>query len=181
MNHRYRIELRQRDVTGLNARHYFWVKKRVLPDGTTEYLEEMHGFPTDRRTGKPLSSSIGGDPLKFHHRNRQSHHYKKSISLPYVVAFEGDKEDVDWRWNAGVEMGNFMNKTRTEYTPLRDNSNAMATTLGAAMGLRPHKVLDKRVGGEAVQPLAPGLGNDLDRVAFGPDRKLIRPKCVNPI
>ena len=30
---KYRIELRQIDVTGLNARHYFWVKTRVDPDG----------------------------------------------------------------------------------------------------------------------------------------------------
>jgi hypothetical protein len=39
--------------------------------------------------------------------------------------------------------------------------NAMATTIGKAMGCRPHKVLDPRVGGEAVQPFTPGLGRDL--------------------
>jgi hypothetical protein len=30
---KYRIELRQIEVKGLNARHYFWVKTRVQIDG----------------------------------------------------------------------------------------------------------------------------------------------------
>jgi hypothetical protein len=58
-------------------------------------------------------------------------------------------------------MGEYVNKTRTDYDPLGDNSNAMATTIGKAMGFRPRKVLDPRVGGEAVQPFTPGLGRDL--------------------
>jgi hypothetical protein len=176
MNTRYRIELRQRELVGLNARHYFWVKKRVLPSGETKYLEEMHGFAADRKTGKPLPFSLGGDPLRFYKWKRRSDHYKQSLGLPYVVALEDTKEEIDWRWKAGVEMGDFVNKTRTEYTPLRDNSNAMATTVGAAMGLQPNKVLDPQVGGEAVQPFAPGLGNDLglfhDKAPWGDQRLL---------
>jgi hypothetical protein len=101
---------------------------------------------------------------------------EQSRRLPHVLALEDTKEEIDWRWRAGVEMGNFMNKTRTGYTPLRDNSNAMATTVGAAMGLQPNKVLDPRVGGEAVQPFAPGLGNDLglfhDNAPWRDTRKL---------
>jgi len=30
---KYRIELRQTEMKGLNARHYFWVKTRVDIDG----------------------------------------------------------------------------------------------------------------------------------------------------
>ena len=97
MNDKYRIELRQRDVTGLNARHDFWTKTRVLPTGKTKYIEEMHGFAADPKTGKPLAFSLGGDPLRFFCWKRQTDHYKQSRRLPHVVAFEGDKEDVDWR------------------------------------------------------------------------------------
>ena len=75
-------------------------------------------------------------------------------------------------------MGRFIDKTRAEYTPFRDNSNAMATTIGGAMGLRRHKILDKRVGGEAVQPFTPGLGNDMalfhDNAPWGDQRLLNR-------
>ena len=167
---KYRIELRQIDVKGLNARHYFWVKTRVDIDPTkkdpkgretTTVLGELHGFPYDREMGDFRTFSMGGDQLRMQKFSGQNGYYANSRRLPHVVAFEGTKAQVDARWNAGVEMDNYLNKTRTEYNPLDDNSNALNTTTGKAMGLRPRKILDPRVGGEAVQPFTPGLGRDV--------------------
>ena len=163
MKLKYRIELRQRDVTGLNARHYFWVKKIVLPSGRSIYLEEMHGFARDPETGKPLPFSVGGDPLGFFIAIRPSRHYRQSLTLPHAIALEGSRESIETHWDAGRHMGEFVHSKRLNYFPLGNNSNAMATTIGNAMGLRPHKILDPRMGGEAVQPFTPGLGRDLSK------------------
>lgn len=181
---KYRIELRQIDVKGLNARHYFWVKTRVERDETGEdsfkqeratVLGELHGFPFDREMGNFRGFSMGGDELRMPGPEDPAvGAYKQSLHLPRVIAFEGTQAEVEARWNAGRAMGNYVNKTRTEYNPLGTNSNAMATTIGKAMGFRPRKILDPRVGGEAVQPFTPGLGRDLSagrqdapRSAFG--------------
>ena len=104
---------------------------------------------------------MGGDNLSLVDTTGPSIHFESSKRLPHVVAFEGTKAQVDARWNAGVEMDNYLNKTRTEYNPLDDNSNALNTTTGKAMGLRPRKIFAPRVGGEAVQPFTPGLGRDV--------------------
>jgi len=104
---------------------------------------------------------MGGDELQMPDRRYRVSAYNESLRLPRAIAFEGTKAEVDARWNAGHAMGEYVNKTRTEYNPLGNNSNAMATTIGKAMGFRPRKVLDPRVGGEAVQPFTPGLGRDL--------------------
>jgi hypothetical protein len=167
---KYRIELRQIEVKGLNARHYFWVKTKVEPHETGEdssneekvtVLGELHGFPYDREMDQYRGFSMGGDELQMPDRRYRVSAYNESLRLPRAIAFEGTKAEVDARWNAGHAMGEYVNKTRTEYNPLGDNSNAMATTIGKAMGFRPRKVLDPRVGGEAVQPFTPGLGCDL--------------------
>jgi hypothetical protein len=167
---KYRIELRQIEVKGLNARHYFWVKTKVEPHETGEdssneekvtVLGELHGFPYDREMDQYRGFSMGGDELQMPDRRYRVSAYNESLRLPRAIAFEGTKAEVDARWNAGHAMGEYVNKTRTEYNPLGDNSNAMATTIGKAMGFRPRKVLDPRVGGEAVQPFTPGLGRDL--------------------
>jgi hypothetical protein len=167
---KYRIELRQIEVKGLNARHYFWVKTKVEPHETGEdssneekvtVLGELHGFPYDREMDQYRGFSMGGDELQMPDRRYRVSAYNESLRLPRAIAFEGTKAEVDARWNAGHAMGEYVNKTRTEYNPLGNNSNAMATTIGKAMGFRPRKVLDPRVGGEAVQPFTPGLGRDL--------------------
>ena len=167
---KYRIELRQIDVKGLNARHYFWVKTRVDIDPskkdpkereTITVLGELHGFPKDPETGQFRGFSMGGDRLEALHRTVPVD-FKESQALPRIIAIESkDKSKIDARWNAGRAMGNDVNKTRIEYNPLGANSNAMATTIGKAMGFRPRKIFDPRVGGEAVQPFTPGLGRDL--------------------
>jgi len=165
MEEKFRIELRQIDVKGLNARHYFWVKTRVLKDGKkvidTRVLGEMHGFAVDPKTGEPKVFSVTGDNLGFVASNTPSKLYLQSRSLPHVVALEGSGKEIETHWDAGQQMGRFVDKTRTNYFPLDNNSNAMATTIGKAMGLRPRKILDPRVGGEEVQPFTPGLGLDL--------------------
>jgi hypothetical protein len=77
-----------------------------------------------------------------------------------------------------------VSKSRTEYGPLGDNSNAMATTIGKAMGFRPHKILHGRVGGEAVQPFTPGLGRDLSAAmasSTGTRRAGSAPSTPSPI
>jgi len=166
---KYRIELRQIEVKGLNARHYFWVKVRVDKNETNEdksgekkvtVLGELHGYPKDPETGQFRGFSMGGDRLEVLHRTGAGD-FKQSQALPRVIAFQGTKSEVDERWNAGRAAGEFVNKTRTEYNPLGNNSNAMATTVSKAMGFRPRKIFDPRVGGEAVQPFTPGLGRDL--------------------
>lgn len=168
---KYRIELRQIEVKALNARHYFWVKTRVDIDPTKKdrkdrekitVLGEMHGFPVDPETGEVRGFSMGGDNLGLVDPTGPSMHFEPSQRLPHVVAVEkSSREEIDARWDVGRAAGEFVNKTRTKYNPLSDNSNAMATTVGRAMGLRPRKILDPRVGGEAVQPFTPGLGRDL--------------------
>ena len=167
---KYRIELRQIEVKGLNARHYFWVKTQVEIDPSKKdpkdrekitVLGKLHGFPRDPETSEVRGFSMGGDNLGLVVSFGPGD-FKESQKLPRVIAIESkDKSKIDARWNAGHAMGDYVNKTRTEYNPLGDNSNAMATTIGKAMGFRPRKVLDPRVGGEAVQPFTPGLGRDL--------------------
>ncbi|HUT49093.1 MAG TPA: hypothetical protein VM325_07115 [Alphaproteobacteria bacterium] len=167
----YRIELRQIDVKALNARHYFWVKTRVTKDPTNPdkskqetvaVLDEIHGFPFDREMGHFRNFSMGGDQLKMSTRSDQISAFGPSQRLPHVVAVEkSSREEIDARWDVGKAMGKFVNKTGINYDPLGDNSNAMTTTVGKAMGLRPRKILDPRVGGEAVQPFTPSLGRDL--------------------
>jgi len=166
---KYRVELRQIEVKGLNARHYFWVKTRVTKDPTNPdkskreiitVLGELHGFPKDPETGQFRGFSMGGDRLEMLDRPGPGD-FEQSKRLPRVIAFQGTKSEVDERWNAGRAAGKLVKKTRTEFNPLGDNSNAMATTVGKAMGFRPRKILDARVGGEAVQPFTPGLGRDL--------------------
>jgi hypothetical protein len=72
---KYRIELRQIEVKGLNARHYFWVKTRVDLDPTKKdpkdrekitVLGELHGFPRDPETGQFRGFSMGGDRLEVY-------------------------------------------------------------------------------------------------------------------
>lgn len=156
---RYSIELRQIDVKGLNARHYFWVLKD--PDGNV--IEEFHGQPVNPKTGRPKSFSLGGDRLGFYQYKGGRGFHQQSKSLPFMTAARGSREEMLRRWEAGRQMGGFMNKTGTKYDPLGDNSNAMATTVGRVMGFDPGKVLDPRPQAGEIQSFTPGLGRD-----FGP-------------
>jgi hypothetical protein len=136
---KYRIELRQIDVKVLNARHYFWVMTRVDKDGKVTVLGELHGFPRDPETDEVRGFSMGGDNLGLVDPSGPRD-YEASKRLPHVVAIEGSEEKITALWDVGRAAGEFVNKTRTEYDPLSDNSNAMATTIGKAMGLRPRKI-----------------------------------------
>jgi len=119
---KYRIELRQIEVKGLNARHYFWVKTKVEPHETGEdssneekvtVLGELHGFPYDREMDQYCGFSMGGDELQMPDRRYRVSAYNESLRLPRAIAFEGTKAEVDARWNAGHAMGVYVNKTRT--------------------------------------------------------------------
>lgn len=154
----YTIELRQNEVTGLNARHYFWALKKNLPGGGNRVLGELHGRPADWKTGKPKSFSLGGDQLRFYKRIGEGT-YDSSLKLPFAIAIQDHKENVLARWNEGIRAGKLANKTRTFYDPTYTNSNAVATTVGRAMGFEMRRIIDPRV--DAPNPFVPGIGIDL--------------------
>ena len=111
----YRIELRQIEVKGLNALHYFWVKTRVTKDPTNPdkskreiitVLGEIHGFPHDREMGRFRTFSMGGDDLRMKNKDGPTEHFGPSQRLPRVVAIEkSNREEIDKRWNAGLTRG----------------------------------------------------------------------------
>lgn len=171
----YRIELRQAEVKGLNARHYFWVLKEVLGRGRSRVLGELHGRPVNRKTGKIMSFSLGGDKLGFVPRDGEDF-YDQSLKLPFAKAIQGRKEDIERRWAEGVRAGKLVNKTNTNYDPLGTNSNTVANTVGRAMGFEVQRISDTRT--DAAQPFVPGIAGDLVAGLGGPQspfRENIKP------
>jgi len=154
----YKIELRQIEVRGLNARHYFWVLKKREPNGKFSVVRELHGGPADRKTGLMKSFSLGGDRLKFFNYKGDKFH-KESHKLPFAIAIEGSKEKVMARWAEGIRAGGLVNKTSTKYNPLGTNSNTVANTLGRWMGYEVQRISDTRT--DAAQPFVPGIQGDL--------------------
>ena len=154
----YQIELRQIEVQGLNARHYFWVLKKHLPGGGTRVLGELHGGPADPKTGKMKSFSLGGDPLKFF-EFKGRRFYNQSLKLPFAIADIDIKENILRRWGQGIRAGGLVNKAGKQYSLLKTNSNAVAEKLGEWMGFKVQRIVDPRV--DAPQPFVPGLTTDL--------------------
>lgn len=155
----YQIELRQIEVKGLNARHYFWVLKKNLPGGGSRVLSQLHGGPMDPKTGEMKSFSLGGDQLKFFEIKGQKRFYNQSRKLPFAIAIQDHKENVMARWAEGVRAGNLVNKTRNFYDPWGTNSNTVANTVGRWMGYEVQRISDTRT--DAAQPYVPGIDGDL--------------------
>ena len=109
----YKIELRQIEVKGLNARHYFWVLKKRQPDGKFSVVSELHGGAENPKTGEMKSFSVGGDRLKYFNFPGDNFH-KNSHKLPFAIAVQGSKENVMARWNQGVQAGKIVNKSSTK-------------------------------------------------------------------
>jgi hypothetical protein len=160
----YTIELRQFEVPGANARHYFW----VLKDEANKVVGEMHGHPADWKTGKQLGLSLGGDRLKFF-RHREPREYSKSAKLPYVIAYFGPAEEALARWRQGVRRGEVINRDKISYYPASRNSNTANQYIGRAMGFRVAPIIDPRPDVQGASPMPVALGSDLgEHVSYTP-------------
>lgn len=152
----FQIELRQFEVTGANARHYFW----VLKDDKGKVLGEIHGWPSNPKTGAPEGVKLGRQWLRARFIDHPTY-YNQSLKLPFAIAASGSEEEMRRRWAAGKQMGEFLNKKGIDYHLLGDNSNAMAKTVGRAMGFEVEPILDPRVGNPYERPMPVSLSTDL--------------------
>jgi len=93
----YKIELRQIEVSGLNARHYFWVLKKRQPDGKFSVVSELHGGAENPKTGEMKSFSVGGDRLKYFKYPGDNFH-KKATNSPSPLPYRAPRKK---SWRAG--------------------------------------------------------------------------------
>ena len=159
MNHNVlQIQLRQMDVGGVNARHYFWVLAKMLPNNKFRVLQELHGFPADWKTGRRKSISLGGDQLKAYKFNTPKF-YNQSRKLPYEIAKSGIDEEILPIWNMALGGGDLVNRRKFTYSPLDKNSNALAALGGLMMDLKVQRIGDPR--NNPVHATVPGLSTKL--------------------
>lgn len=159
MNHNVlQIQLRQMDVGGANARHYFWVLAKMLPNNKFRVLQELHGFPADWKTGRRKSISLGGDQLKAF-RYKKPEFYNQSRKLPYEIAKTGIDEEILPIWNMALGGGDLVNRRKFSYSPFKENSNALAALGGLMMDLKVQRIGDPR--NNPVHATVPGLSTKL--------------------
>ena len=81
---------------------------------------------------------------------------------PYVRYFTGSAAEAGARWQAGVAMGEALDRLRLPYPlgGIGTNSNSFARTIGRGMGFDAEAIRDPATG-EVMLPVAPGVSTDL--------------------
>lgn len=125
----------------------------ILKDPEGRILGELDGLATGADGNIKPIGYLSSDTLKFYSFDGR---YLYSDSQPQQTIYSGDLEDVLSRWNAAIDAGEEINKLNLPYPfmGLGDNSNAVASTLIAAMGIN-----ETAVPGSAA--IMPGRGSIL--------------------
>ena len=151
----YSIELHI-DILARFGAHYFWAL-RNLSTGVIE--RQVHGWNVDPSTGVPYS---GLAALIHVGQLRLLKNEVLEESNPYVTYITGSAAEAGARWQAGVAMGEALDRLRLPYPlgGIGTNSNSFARTIGRAMGFDADAIRDPATG-EVMLPVAPGFGTDL--------------------
>lgn len=120
----------QAPVLGGAGQHNFW----VLVGDNGQVLSQLHGFQAGPN-GEPSTTGVGGTLRVY---NNYGMEFNSSTSQQ--VVFEGEAEAVAARWNAALDCKTLINEKNYSYNALDidflgHNSNSVASTLAACMGL----------------------------------------------
>ena len=163
----YKIELHASTFPTGGGKHYFW----ILRDPSGKAIREMHGNNSDWVAGSsmPPGSLVftENDLSKYppsmpgltspYQLNRPEGAPKPKFESFQIYFESPNLDEALKRWNAAKALGEYLNTKKMEYQLFSTNSNAMANTLGLAMGFKP-----TRLSFEGPY-LAPGLDIDLTR------------------
>ncbi|MEN9881291.1 MAG: hypothetical protein RLZZ308_474 [Candidatus Parcubacteria bacterium] len=138
------IELRQQPlVLGLAGHNYL-----ALRNGEGEVQHELHGLPTDTRTGEwKYVGRTKYDILRIWEFSTSTKRTVAPRTPVSVTLLSGDKDNIMTHWEEARACGRYIDALHLPYPPYgisfkedTRNSNSVAYTLALCMGVNPQHV-----------------------------------------